>query len=131
MRINQIPKEQMLREGQFLAERMQELDVSQDEIAHELGLVQSTVSKWVTGTKPIPPQRFTWLASRLSFDPFEMRPELMSFSANGNSFSQEKMKLAGTMAKILLLSDDQECSKIEKLLAVFLPSSGHQKNTQE
>lgn len=79
MRINEIPVAQRKTEGAFIKRRMDECEVNQDDLAADLEVAQSTISKWVTGKKPIHPHRLFQLAKLLDFDVFEVRPQLRDY----------------------------------------------------
>lgn len=76
MKINELPNDQRIREGAFVAKVRAEKGISQIELAEMMGVGQGYVSKWESGTKPIHPERLFQLSKILGFDVFELRPEL-------------------------------------------------------
>ena len=67
--------------------------VSQESLAHEMGISQGNFSQWVTGRTSIPDRRLIWLSKRLGFDPTEIRPTLTKYSADSLATSHERMIL--------------------------------------
>lgn len=119
MRINQIPLEQRKKEGAYLKSLLELLEISQDQLADEMGVTQGTVSKWCSGAKQINPERLLWLAGRLDFDAFELRPSLMAFSA-GAERNATPSELEKKLARFLELADDEDQRKMSGVLDIFL-----------
>lgn len=96
-RLTRTPEEK-LREGQLLEAELlhaQDLDksISQESLAHEMGISQGNFSQWITGRTSIPDRRLIWLGKRLGFDPKKVRPSLTNYSAATVADDREKMIL--------------------------------------
>jgi transcriptional regulator with XRE-family HTH domain len=80
--------------------RAREEHLTQDSLAHELGVTQALVSHWMTGMTRIPDTTLLLLSVRLGFDPVEVRPEIATDFA---------------LAKKILTNDDLVDELREKL----------------
>lgn len=79
-----IAKEQKQREGAFIKrhfEKMQaiEPDLTQESLANEVGVSQGLIGQWFSGATAIPDRTALRLSTRLNFDAFELRPQLIDY----------------------------------------------------
>lgn len=130
MRINQLPKEQRIREGKLIEARMNALNITQDALADELNVTQGYISKWRSGTKQIPPKHFMWLAGRLKFDPFEIRPELKEYTIQTQLSSGDSSRINEKVAQYKALANEDDLSRLENVVDALLSELNRRQDKQ-
>lgn len=128
MRINQISVEQREKEGEVIRSRLEQLGISQDDLADEIGVTQGTISKWLKGSKPINPKRLLWLAGRLDFDAIELRPDLLESLGVSGEIHDKDAQLAKKMARFLTLATPADQRKLASVIDAFLSELSHRQD---
>ncbi len=98
-----IPKEQKLREGQFLLEMLTRAQdggdsVTQESLAFELDMTQGNFNHWIKGRSHIPDHHLIWLGRRLGFNPVAVRPSLSKYKLDTIMSPHEKRVFAAYQA---------------------------------
>jgi transcriptional regulator with XRE-family HTH domain len=130
MRINQIPKEQMVKEGAFIKSQMEAMGVSQGDVAAHLGVEQAIISKWWSGTKPINEKRLFALGGILNFNPFKLRPSLLDRNTAGFMEGGLSQALSQKIVEFQALAEPEDEKKLAVLLDVFLADLSHRRDKQ-
>jgi len=77
-----IPTEQRIREGAFLRAALSKADITQEQLANNLGVSQGLIWQWLDGKTPIPSGRIPAIANIVGIRPTDLRPELADFAAS-------------------------------------------------
>ena len=119
-----ITDEQKKREGAALAAayeaaKVAEPSLTQDALMAEIGVTQGLFGQWCSGLTPIPDKRLVWLGGRLGFDPFALRPELVTYMLP----SKIKKGRGEVIAKLLRYCEtasDQDFRRFAAVLDAFV-----------
>lgn len=80
----------------FQQQKTSEPNLTQEQLAIEMGITQGVVGQWLKGITKIPDKRMVWLANRLGFNPTEVRPSIIEYAfTNENLSSAAGIKAPG------------------------------------
>lgn len=118
MRIKSISIRQRKKEAALLRQKMEEFELSTDELAKEMNVDQSTVSKWRMGYSPISPTRLMWLGGRFDFNPIALRPDLAVFTSQAATLLKsdaDYFDLHSKLDQFLLSAQDSDLDRLNEI----------------